>query len=189
MNRSLTAAESTHQLPSWLRTWKGALLLTAFTAVCAQLSFQLPMTPVPATMQVLAVLLSGLLLGRRWGMISQAQYLLLGAMGAPIFALGHGGPAALFGPTGGYLWSYPLAAWIIGYIAPEGAKETISRQAAACGAGMTIIYLSGCLWLGLEMRPMLSLSQIFMMGAGWFLAWDAMKAAIALSFLTFWRKV
>ena len=78
---------------SFVTRWMQATLITGLTCVCARLSVPLPFTPVPVTMQVFAVLLSGLLLGRRWGTVAQLQYLLLGVMGLPVFALGRSGVA------------------------------------------------------------------------------------------------
>jgi biotin transport system substrate-specific component len=79
-------------------------LFAALTAVCAQIALTLPLvTGVPFTLQVFAVLASGAILGARRGFLSQVVYLLLGAVGLPVFARMHGGLGALAGPTGGYL--------------------------------------------------------------------------------------
>src|SRR5262245_50718032 len=71
-------------------------------AVSAKLSFPIPGTPVPATLQTMVVLLSGAFLGPWGGAFTVLTYLAAGIAGAPVFALG-GGPAYLMGPTGGYL--------------------------------------------------------------------------------------
>ncbi len=78
-----------------------SLMFAGVTAVSAQIAIPLGFTPVPITLQVFGVLLSGLVLGSRWGAISQMQYLALGAMGFPVFAGLSGGPTAFFGPFGG----------------------------------------------------------------------------------------
>jgi len=80
------------------------------TAGCAQLSVHLPFTPVPVTGQTFAVLLSGAVLGCRRGFLSQLVYLAEGAAGLPVFADATGTALHLVGPSGGYLWSFPLAA-------------------------------------------------------------------------------
>ena len=99
-------------------------LFAALTAVCAQLSLTLPLvTTVPFTLQVFAVLVAGAVLGARRGFLSQLVYLLLGATGLPVFAQMHGGMQVLLGPTGGYLWSYPLAAFVVGAAADLGARR------------------------------------------------------------------
>ncbi|MDQ4126909.1 MAG: biotin transporter BioY, partial [Actinomycetota bacterium] len=80
-------------------------LMAAVTAVAAQITIPLPFSPVPFTLQVPAVVLSGLLLGPRYGAVAQAIYVLLGAVGVPVFAGFKGGLGIIFGPTGGYLLS------------------------------------------------------------------------------------
>ena len=159
--------------------WMLATLMTGVTCVCAQISAPLPFTPVPVTMQVFAVLLSGLLLGKRWGTVAQLQYLLLGAMGLPVFALGRSGIVVLFGITGGYLLSYPVVAGMIGGLSRR--SPSLQGQLAACAVGLGILYGLGCLWLGLMSQPALSFRGILVMGAGWFVAWDAVKALLAVA--------
>ena len=92
-------------------------LMAALTAVGAQISIPLPFTPVPFTLQVPMVVLSGLLLGVRYGALSQVVYLLLGAIGLPVFAKFSAGLGIILGPTGGYLVSYPFAAAVAGLAA------------------------------------------------------------------------
>src|SRR5512139_3692508 len=91
-----------------------ASLMAALTAVGAYI--YVPVGPVPIVLTTLFVLLSGLLLGGRWGLASMALYLLVGAIGIPVFAGGRGGFAHFLGPTGGYLFGYLLASWITGFI-------------------------------------------------------------------------
>src|SRR3989339_1178484 len=91
-----------------------AALFAALTAAVSPIKIPLGFTPVPITLQTLMVLLSGAMLGARYGALSQFLYLVLGAAGLPVFAGGSGGIASLFGPTGGYLFSYPIAAFIVG---------------------------------------------------------------------------
>ena len=123
--------------------------MVAVTAVAAQIT--LPVFPVPFTLQVLAVVLSGLLLGPRYGALAQVIYLLVGAAGAPVFAEFSGGLWRILGPTGGYLVSYPLAAAIAGLAAPTMARAARSRALSygfICGcAGLTVIYAIGAGWL------------------------------------------
>src|SRR4030043_2190183 len=91
-----------------------ASLMAAMTAVGAYI--HIPIGPVPILLSTLFVLLAGLLLGSRWGLASMGLYLLVGAIGIPVFAGGKGGLAHFFGPTGGYLLGYVLASWITGFI-------------------------------------------------------------------------
>src|SRR6476620_12725095 len=99
------------------------LLLAALTAAAAQISIPLPFTPVPFTLQPMVVLLGGAALGARLGMSSQVLYLALGLAGLPVFAASPVLPqgfARLLGPTGGFLMSYPFAAFAAGYLAERG---------------------------------------------------------------------
>src|SRR5256885_1920874 len=97
--------------------------MIVLTAIAAQISIQLPFTPVPFTLQPLVVLVGGAVLGARLGMTSQIIYLALGIAGLPVFAASPAlpqGAARLLGPTGGYLLSYPIAALLTGALAERG---------------------------------------------------------------------
>src|SRR5688572_31427558 len=99
------------------------LFVTVLTAAAAQVSVPLPFTPVPLTLQPMVVLLGGAALGPRLGLSSQVLYLLAGIAGLPVFAASATlppGPLRLIGPTGGYLMSYPLAAFLTGWLAQRG---------------------------------------------------------------------
>ena len=91
-----------------------AALFAALTAAVAWFKIPLPFTPVPITLQTLVVLLSGAMLGSYYGALSMIIYLVVGAIGLPVFAGGSSGVGALLGPTGGYLFSYPIASFVIG---------------------------------------------------------------------------
>ena len=93
-----------------------AALFAALTAVVASFKIPLPFSPVPITLQTLMVLLSGAMLGPIYGALAMIIYLVLGAIGLPVFAGGSSGIPALLGATGGYLFSYPVAAFVIGYM-------------------------------------------------------------------------
>jgi len=93
-----------------------AALFAALTGAVAWFRIPLPFTPVPITLQTLMVLLSGAVLGPYYGAVSMGIYLALGAIGLPVFAGGSSGVGALLGPTGGYLFSYPVAAFVIGFL-------------------------------------------------------------------------
>ncbi len=91
-------------------------LFAALTGAVAWFRIPLPFTPVPITLQTLMVLISGAMLGPYYGALSMIIYLMLGAIGLPVFAGGSSGVAALLGPTGGYLLSYPVAAFVVGFM-------------------------------------------------------------------------
>src|SRR5436305_10431008 len=100
-----------------------AIIVSAslFVALCARIYIPLPGTPVPLTVQNLAVLLVGLALGSRRGFIAMALYLAEGASGLPVFSpTGPGGIAQLIGPTAGYLIAYPFVAALAGFIFERG---------------------------------------------------------------------
>lgn len=118
-----------------------------FTAVGARLAVHLPGTPVPVTMQTLFVVLAGIALGPRDGFAAMLSYLALGAAGAPVFAVPVPGPAALFGPTGGYLAMFPAAAALAGATA-RAISGRLGVFAAAL-AGSAAILAGGACYLGL----------------------------------------
>ncbi|HEY3298781.1 MAG TPA: biotin transporter BioY [Armatimonadota bacterium] len=126
-----------------------ALFFATATAVCARLAFHLWYTPIPVTLQVLGVILSGLVLGKKWGAVSQIQYLVLGLMGFPVFAGGLAGPAAFAAPDGGYLFGFVAGAYLAGYVY-EILKERTSFAAWIAGtAGMLGVYALGASWLAI----------------------------------------
>lgn len=116
------------------------------TAVSAQVS--IPVKPVPFTLQTLMVGLSGAFLGAKKGMYSQIFYLSLGAIGLPVFAPtadGFYGIASLFGPTGGYLLAFPLAAFAAGYIVAK--SNSYFSVVLAMIAAEVIVIASGVVYL------------------------------------------
>jgi biotin transport system substrate-specific component len=154
-------------------------LMTAVTAVAAQIS--VPLFAVPFTLQVLAVILSGLLLGPRYGALSQAIYVLVGAVGVPVFAQFSGGLAVILGPTGGYLVSYPVAAAVAG-LAARTARDASRRRALfysffwGC-AGLAVIYAFGATWLAVVTK--LPIAVALAQGVAPFVVFDLMKVALA----------
>ena len=120
-------------------------LLTALTAQIA-----IPIGPVPITGQTFAVLLTGALLGPRLGAMAMIAYLVEGASGLPFFAGGAGGILHLLGPTGGYLISYPAAAYITGAFAEQGWDRRFLTAAAAMTVGSVLIILAGWSWFALS---------------------------------------
>src|SRR3954452_12574807 len=126
------------------------LFATVATIAAAQVSIPLPFTPVPFTLQPMVVLLAGAALGSRLGMTSQVCYLPLGLLGLPVFAaspLLPQGLARLLGPTGGYLMSYPFAAFVAGYLAERGFDRRYLSSVAAMGAGLALVFACGVAWM------------------------------------------
>jgi biotin transport system substrate-specific component len=126
------------------------LFLTTLTAAAAQVSVHLPFTPVPATLQPMVVLVGAAALGGRLGASSQVLYLLLGVAGLPVFAASPilpQGLGRLFGPTGGYLLAYPIAAFVAGTLAERGFDRRYFTSVIAMIAGLGTLFLGGVLWL------------------------------------------
>ena len=131
------------------------LFVSALTGAAAQVSVPVPFTQVPFTFQPMVVLLGGLALGSRLGLASQVLYLLAGIVGLPVFAASvtlPPGALRLIGPTGGYLMSYPLAAFVVGYLAERGLDRRYMTSLLAMLAGLFIVYACGATWLSLFIR-------------------------------------
>ncbi len=152
-----------------------ASLMAALTALGATL--HVPLGPVPMVLTNLFVLLSGLLLGSRWGLAAMLVYLLMGAIGLPVFHGGKGGLAHVFGPTGGYLLGFAAAAWVTGFVSERG-RQGLAAQTAAVVLGSLAIYALGVPWL--KMVTGMSWSKALLAGMLPFLFGDALKAATAV---------
>jgi biotin transport system substrate-specific component len=148
-------------------------------AAASQVAIPLPGTPVPMTLQPLVVALAGLWLGPVAGATSMALYLAAGAAGLPVFTpMGAPGFARLLGPTGGYLWAYPVAALAAGLVA--GRRRTFAFRALAAAAAFAVIHVGGFVQLLLLTG---SAERAIALGAAPFILLDLMKvlAAAALS--------
>ena len=151
----------------------GSLLV----ALAARVSLPLPFTPVPLTLQNFAVLLVGLLLGRRAGFAALALYLAEGAAGLPVFSpVGLGGIAQLLGPTGGYLMAYPVVAYLAGWIA-ERNRASFARSAVAATVAEVFLFVSGVSWLMIAFHA--SLAQAAQFGLYPFFFAEVMKVLLA----------
>jgi biotin transport system substrate-specific component len=135
--------------------WTGVRILSivfvaVLTAAAAQLSFPLPFTPVPFTIQPMVVLIGAAALGSRLGALSQILYLTLGIAGLPVFAYAPELPqglARMLGPSGGYLMAFPIAAFVTGLLAERGFDRHYLSSILAMGVGLSIIFLGGVLWI------------------------------------------
>jgi biotin transport system substrate-specific component len=164
----------------WVRSLALVVAFSLLTALAAQVAVPLPFTPVPITLQTFAVLLTGALLGRRLGALAMLAYLFEGACGLPFFAQGFGGVGyLLFAPTSGYLLSYPLAAFMTGWLAERGWDRRFPTAAAAMALGSSIILACG--WLGL--LRFVSPAHAFVQGVAPFIVGDIVKVALAAAVL------
>jgi biotin transport system substrate-specific component len=186
----LGSAEGTTHLP---RTLTGNAFLavgaTVFVALCAHISFPLYFTPVPITVQTLAVILVGFTLGPSLGFSAMALYLAEGAMGLPVFSPhGPGGIAQLLGPTAGYLFSYPLAAAVAGGVV-RTARLGRSQFPGAIVAGIAaslVIFSMGAGWTATLLH--LSPSTAWHLGVAPFLPGEVFKVAAAAGAYTTLRR-
>lgn len=161
------------------RDLTAAALVTSLMAVSGWIA--LPLGPVPITLQIFGVALAALLLPSAWALAAMSTYVVLGAIGVPVFAHGQAGPGVLMGPTGGYIIGFVIAAQL-GAL----ARETLERRGASQVAAdvtavvlvIAIVYLLG--WLQLAMVTGMSAPKAFVVGVVPFLAADAIKAAVAI---------
>lgn len=158
-----------------------ALGMAVLTGLLAQVRFPLPWSPVPITGQTFAVLLAGVLLGRRWGGASLAIYAGLGVVGVPWFS----GWTSGFGATGGYLIGFILAALFMGYFTDTyvRSRSFLSMLGLMLFANFILIYVPGLLWLGLWLNWVKGAPAGFIallgMGAIPFIVGDVIKAVLA----------
>lgn len=152
---------------------------SALIAIAAQIAIPLPFTPVPLTLQPLAVIFVGVALGATRGAAAAALYLLEGFSGMPVFAQGHGGAAWLLGPTAGYLYSYPFAAWVAGFISQRGWGSSIVRSVTGMLLALGVIYLGGWSWLA----ALTDARTAFAAGVAPFVVADIVKVAIGAALL------
>ena len=171
------------------------LFFVVLTAAAAQISVPLPFTQVPFTFQPTVVLLSGLVLGPRLGAASQVLYLAAGIAGLPVFAASPVLPPGvwrLLGPTGGYLLSYPLAAFVAGAFARRGFDRRYLTSIVAMALGLVVIYTCGTLWLAYASvgRTAVGLASAFATGVAPFVIADILKLAAAAGIVPgLWRLV
>ena len=126
------------------------VFVAVLTSAAAQLSFPLPFTPVPFTIQPMIVLIGAAALGSRLGAASQILYLTLGIAGLPVFAYSPELPqgfARLLGPSGGYLMAYPIAAFVTGLLAERGFDRRYLTSIVAMFAGLSIVFAGGVSWI------------------------------------------
>jgi len=141
----MTAAWPAEGQARWVRDIVLVLAGTALIAICAKT--QVPMWPVPMTMQTWAVLLIGAAYGWRLGGVTVIAYLLQGVAGLPVFAGPTAGFAYMAGPTAGYLVGFVLSAMLVGWLAERGWDRNIVGLAAALFLASIVPFVLGVAWL------------------------------------------
>lgn len=161
------------------------LLGAGLTGIAAQVSIQTSLSPVPFTLQTLAVLLVGASLGAARGAISMLVYLLAGAVGVPWYA-GH--TSGWGGASYGYIAGFIIAAAVVGFLAERRADRTVVRTIALMVLGNVAVYAVGATWLAMYLH--VGAGSAFRLGVRPFLASDVMKIVIAAGLLPgAWRLV
>jgi biotin transport system substrate-specific component len=163
----------------WPATSQSVLIRNALLAVAGSLivaaaaQINVPMLPVPMTLQTLAVLAIGAAYGSRLGAITLALYALEGAIGLPVFAQFRSGVMLA---SFGYVLGFIAAAYVVGYLAERGWDKSYGQMFAAMVIGAVILYVPGLLWLAVWVG---SLQTAISVGLVPFVAGDLVKAAIA----------
>ncbi len=168
---------------TWIKAL-GVLLFAVLTAASARISVLTPLSPVPLTLQVLVVILSGFALGWRGALLSQVLYLQAILLGAPWTASGLAGPMAFVAPTAGYLLSFPLAAALAGWLHERMVSSAWGRLVGGMAALM-VVYALGALWLAGFVG---GLANGWRLGVVPFLGADALKVVIASAALSLRRR-
>lgn len=146
-------------------------LFAALTAICSFINIPLGFTPIPVNLGTLAVFLTGGILGKKYGTISMTVYVLLGAVGVPVFSGFRGGLGVLAGPTGGYIIGYVAAAFVIGLLIDK-LPNWLSML-----IGLTICYILGTAWFMISTGTALWASLVSCVFP--FLIGDALKIFVA----------
>ena len=164
-----------------------SFMMACFTGLMAQIIIPLPWTPVPITAQTFAVLCSGLILGKKYGCLSQILYIVLGIAFIPWFGGMTGGLDVFLGSTGGVLIGFIIASYFIGAITEKYAKaRSFSRMAVVIGiANFALIYIPGlaglALWYSLTQGAAIGVVDLLMMGLVPFIVGDIVKILGAAS--------
>jgi biotin transport system substrate-specific component len=183
-----SAPANTTRLDSRVRTAFAVVAGSLFVALCAHISVPLFFTPVPITMQPFAVLVLGLLLDPTAAFGALALYLIEGAAGMPVFTpQGPGGLLQLFGPTGGYLLSYPFVAAATAFLYGHLRKRNFATAAASAAAGNILILTAGTLWLATVTHQ--SFIHALSLSVAPFLPGDALKVCAAAAVAAGWLRL
>lgn len=150
-------------------------IFVALMAASSRVVIPLSISPVPITFQVMVVILSGLVLGSKRAVYTQASFLGLILVGVPLTAYGLAGPVAFVGPTAGYLFAFLPAAYLVGLYS-EKFKGNLHLFLAGL-IGIVVIYIGGTVWLAVYLQD---IGKVWAAGVVPFIVVDLVKAAIAV---------
>lgn len=157
-------------------------LVAAILCILSPISIPLGFSPIPITLSLFCVVLAGIILGRKKGTICVLLYILIGAVGVPVFSGYSGGFQKILGPSGGYIWGYLLLVWVTGLFSENCRGSRLKNMAGTfCGAvvGTAFCYTLGTIWMGcmLHMTP----AEALWAGVIPFLPFDLIKILIAVT--------
>lgn len=159
------------------------MISTALFAVIISIfsQFYVPIGSVPHTLQVMAVVLAGVILGPRYGALSVGIWILLGVFGLPVFTMGQAGPSVIIGPLGGFCIGFILQAAICGYAARQPGRI---RPVLLFLVSLVVVYAVGIAgfmaaftWL---LHKSMTLGQAFMLCAAPFVPFDFIKLVLGV---------
>lgn len=162
---------------------KNILLAGTFTALMIMSSYiVIPIGPVPHSMQPLMVMLSGFLLGPKWGSLGICTWILLGAFGLPVFNQGQAGLSMLVGPTGGFIFGFIGCSFLSGYLTRKYYSDSFIKNFSYLALAMLFCYILGAVGFKLSFayflhKPM-SWEKTLLLAIAPFLPFDIIKAAI-----------
>lgn len=181
MNTTTSKSFSPFNLQARPFVWQVAAVVLGTALLALSSYIEVPMIPVPITMQTFAVTLVGALYGWRLGTLTVVAWLVEGASGMPVLAGGASGLQHFAGPTAGYLFAFPVSAAICGWLAERGwngSRPMLSFLAMLLGNGACLVL--GALWLA----AMIGTEKAIMLGVVPFLIGSVLKSALAAALLT-----
>jgi biotin transport system substrate-specific component len=187
MIKSSIFVDSRPQTLTWTINIAQVLGFALLTALAAKAQFYLSFSPVPITLQSFVVLLSGAVLGSRKGALSQLSLIGLGASGLPVFSLPLPGIAVLMGPTGGYIFGFVMAAFLMGRLVESGATKSFGGMLGAIGMAKLSLFLPGLLWLSWFVPG--GIQAVLLAGFWPFIPGAIVKSFLLLGFLKGLEKV
>lgn len=153
-------------------------VMTALICILGPWAIQIPISPVPITLCTMGIYFALYVLGMKLGILSVILYVLLGAIGVPVFTNFSGGIGKLLGPTGGYILGYLFLAVICGFFLSK-FPEKLPLHVAGFVLGTLVLYLFGTLWLQYQLK--LTFPAALMAGVIPYIPGDVAKLVIAIA--------